>query len=514
MPKLISRCLCALLLISLIACSGQVTMPAEPDYYPTQSWRSSSPEAQGFDSGMLLQILGLIRSQKLNMHSVLVIRNGYIVTEVYYPPYATDIRHTIESNTKSIIGTLIGIAIEQGKIRNVDQKLVDFFPDQTIQNLDEQKKAITLKHLLSMTAGLDCQDQTPAATGMYQTQTWVQYLLDLPMKSAPGKDWVYCSGAAHLLSAVLQKATGMDARTFANQYLFALLGIANVSEIDWGTDAQGVTNGITGLHLTPRELAKYGLLLLNKGRWEGRQVVPARWVDVSTGEQASINPEDTLGGLERSFGYLVTVFPIQKFYGFVGIAGQELFVLPKQNLIVVFNASLEVGQETILLKLTNENLRQAVKSDIPLPDNSANTAQLEKLILDASGTEQPIVTAPDIARQVSGKTYQVEQNQLGWTDITFFFEPDAVDAVIRMSGSPDYRIGLDNQFRLTEVPDGRPVGFLGRWEPGDTLWLKYITLGEFTEIEARFRFSGQEMTIILQYLNYADQYLVLKGKQK
>ena len=172
------------------------------------------------------------------------------------------------------MGALVGMAIDQGRLKSVDQTLVDYFPERTIQNLDEQKKAITLHNLLSMTPGLSCQDLSSDGQGMYQAKDWIQYLLDLPVSDPPGSRWIYCSGAAHLLSAILQDATGMDARTYANTYLFKPLGIPEVAERDWNTDPSGVTNGIVGLYLTPRDLAKVGYLYLKNGEWEGGRWCP------------------------------------------------------------------------------------------------------------------------------------------------------------------------------------------------------------------------------------------------
>ncbi len=146
------------------------------------------------DSDILAQMLEHIQKQGIRLHSLLIVRNGFLVTEVYYPPYGPQIRHGVASITKSVVGTLIGMAIDQGKIQGADQKLLEFFPGRDIQNLDEQKQSITLKNLLSMTPGLDCQDQTAPATGMYQAGSWVQYLLDLPVKTVPGRSGFIAAG--------------------------------------------------------------------------------------------------------------------------------------------------------------------------------------------------------------------------------------------------------------------------------------------------------------------------------
>jgi CubicO group peptidase (beta-lactamase class C family) len=247
------------------------------------------------DSAQLVGMFEYIDSHDIPLHSLLIVRNGYLVTEAYLHPYAPNDRHSVESMTKTIIGTLIGIAIDRGEIKSTKQKLIDFFPDRAIQNLDKEKKSMTLGNLLSMTSGLDCEDTT-ALDGVNRTNDWVQYFLDLPMSSKPGTNWTYCGGASHLASAVLQKEIHMDARTYANQNLFAPLGIPVISEEAWAPDPQGITNGIAGLYLTPRELARYGYLYLNKGEWAGQQQASAQWVERSTREQAYIGNEEYVGG--------------------------------------------------------------------------------------------------------------------------------------------------------------------------------------------------------------------------
>ncbi len=368
MRTIFYRSMLLFVLLFSVGCQGSPVSLSKPDvpkpaYWPTTEWKTSTPEEQGIDSGKLADLFTTIQYSQIKLHSLLIARNGYLVVDTYYPPYTPDIRHTVESNTKSIIGSLIGVAIAQGKIKSIDQKLVDFFPGRVINNLDEKKKAIRIKDLLSMQPGLDCADMTPAGDGMYQTQGWVQYLLDLPMKTEPGKQWVYCSGAVHLLSAVLEKATGMDARSYANQYLFPEMGIPTVEATDWGGDPQGITNGIAGLYLTPHELAKYGLLYLNQGNWDGKQVIPAQWVKDSTSEQAYIGKDEYAAGLDRRFGYLFSLFPDQKYYGYLGRAGQELYVLPEKNMVIVFTGSMAVGKEGDLLNLINDYILPAVKSD-------------------------------------------------------------------------------------------------------------------------------------------------------
>jgi CubicO group peptidase (beta-lactamase class C family) len=515
MKKFLIRSIIILSILITAGCQALVPDVKAPEPqladWPTQAWQTSTPEQQGMDSGKLADMFAAIQQQQLRLHSLLIVRNGYLVTEAYFDPYTADVRHTVESNTKSVIAALIGIAIDQGKIKSADEKMADFFPGRFMQNMDARKEAITLQDLLSMTPGLDCADGSPAASGMYQTKLWVQYLQDLPMTDAPGNKWIYCSGASHLLSAVLQEATGVDARSYANQYLFQPLGIAPVEVKDWGTDPEKISNGIAGLYLTPRELAKLGYLYLNRGSWAGKQVVSAAWMDAATREQAYIGPDPYVGGQDRRFGYMFSVFPQQKYYGYLGMAGQELFVLPEQNMVVVFTSSLPVGKEGDLLRFLNDYILPAAQSSQPLPASQAAYDRLASAIQAATGQRQAVPPLPQTALDISGKTYVFDQNPLGWKSIVFSFEPGSGEAVWKLDNQVDLRVGLDGLYRLTNVPDQKPVGVKAAWQNSQELIIYDLNLGEYSETVLTAAFQGDEVTISARSINFGEDPLTIHG---
>jgi CubicO group peptidase (beta-lactamase class C family) len=165
------------------------------------------------DSARLVEMLLRVKQNRLNLHSLLVIRNGYIVTEAYYHPNTPEQVHVMASVTKSVVGACLGIALEKGHLGGTEQKLLSFFEDRTIANRDANKEAITLAHLLSLTAGFDHDDFSASPDGiMEQSEDWVGFMLDRPMAAAPGSGFRYSSGSVHLLSAVLQRATGQSTR--------------------------------------------------------------------------------------------------------------------------------------------------------------------------------------------------------------------------------------------------------------------------------------------------------------
>jgi CubicO group peptidase (beta-lactamase class C family) len=249
------------------------------DYWPTQDWRSSTPEEQGMDSHRLALMLEAVKQERLPLHSLLVIRNGYLVSETYFPPYDENSREELYSCTKSFIATLVGIAIDQGYIDSVQQPVLDFFAERSFENRDAAKQAMTVEDLLTMRSGLDWEEGDPAYQAMYQSPDWVKFVLDKPMREQPGRQFNYCSGCSHVLSAIVQEQSGMNTRDFAQKELFEPLGITNMN---WSVDSTGIPIGGWGLQITPREMAKLGYLYLHNGTWGGQQIVSAGWVKSAT----------------------------------------------------------------------------------------------------------------------------------------------------------------------------------------------------------------------------------------
>jgi CubicO group peptidase (beta-lactamase class C family) len=309
--------------------------------WPTEGWQTSIPEEQGMDSGMLKEMQESIKRQRLGLHSLLVIRNGKIVSENYYGGYAASTRHELYSVTKSFTGTLVGIALDQGFIKSLDTPVLDFFPGVSFANPDPRKDAMTVEDLLTMRSGLDWEEGDPAYLALYDSPDWAKYMLDLPMATDPGRRFVYCSGCSHVLSSIVYWVTWQNVRKFADKNLLKPLGI---TDYGWETDNWGIHLGGWGMQLTPRDMAKLGYLYLNKGVWEGQQIVPASWI------AESVKPRvDTGGG--TWYGYQWWVFPEfpgteNGAYSALGHAGQAIFVVPELDLVVVTTAEIN-GHDSI-----------------------------------------------------------------------------------------------------------------------------------------------------------------------
>ncbi len=310
----------------------------EPDYWPTNGWLTSDPEDQGMNSTHIDVMDAFIQDGVDNwawpLHSFLVIRNGYIVYEFYNSPYDQETLHYLASASKTFTAALTGIALQEGIIESLDDTVVDIFDDHTIANMDTRKQAITIQHLLTMTPGLQW-DNNNGYVNMINSPDWVQHVLDLPMTDDPGVTWTYNSGASHLLSAIIQQLSGTTTLTFAENRLFETLGI---DDYLWETDPQGIPSGGAGMELAPRSMAKLGLLYLENGQWEGQQLLPADFVEASSQIQSHLTT-DQEGNPVSGYGYQTWIYPLIYAYGARGSGGQRILIAPDHEIVVVTTAA-------------------------------------------------------------------------------------------------------------------------------------------------------------------------------
>jgi len=314
-------------------------------YWPTQEWQVSPPEKQDVDSPTLDRITSYVQDSGLEVDSVIVIRHGYIVYEKYFrAPWNKDRIHNIYSCTKSVMGSLVGIAVQQGKIKSLNDKMLQYFPNRTIQNLDERKKSITLLNLMTMKGGFDWAERTypysdprnPWIQALRSNDT-IQFVLDTPMATQAGTVWAYNGGYSQIFSAIVTDKTGMNTMEFAKKNLFSPLGI---TKFIWRTDRQGLYDAGGGLSMTPRDMAKYGYLIMNKGMWDGKQIIPADFVAESIKTQTTFNANS-------GYGYESWwTIPLDGYYYAAGIRGQRIYVMEKQDMVVVTTGNLPEDSQT------------------------------------------------------------------------------------------------------------------------------------------------------------------------
>ena len=322
-------------------CNYEYTVPIKAD----DGWEISSLKEEGIDPGKINAVMrNILNANIRDIHSVLIVKNGKLVLEDYFYGYARHKTHQLASATKSITSILIGIARDQKKIPDIDKKIYEFFPAYEDINWDHPKKEIRLRHVLTMTAGLDWNawiypdsDPRDSTHAMTRSEDWIRFVLERKAIDTPGTRFVYNNGLTMLLGAILRNTTGVYADEFAQEYLWGPLGISDSS---WQKLPDGTLTTAWGLKLRPRDMAKIGYMMLKEGIWGGKQIVSPTWVKEST--KAHVQGDILIGS---GYGYqwwrgrtFTNNKDIEIFYA-AGRGGQYIFVCPAFDLVTVFTSN-------------------------------------------------------------------------------------------------------------------------------------------------------------------------------
>jgi CubicO group peptidase (beta-lactamase class C family) len=469
-----------------------------------EGWQTSSPEAQGMSSRQLADLVTFGIGN--GMDSALVVRHGRIVAEAYYAPFAPGLKHRIYSSTKSVIGSLVGIALKDGLLKSVDQPVLDFFPGREFAKLDERKKAMTLGHLLDMTSGLDWNEPLGSSTAwsfleMQRSADWVQFILDHAMAREPGAVFDYNSGNPHLLSAILSKVTGRSAADYAREKLFGPLGI---KDLQWRRDPQGVTAGGAGLYLQPRDMARLGQLWLHDGTWEGQRLLPPGWMNKV--RHAKVE----MGLPNLRYANLFWSMPTKDVFMAVGFHCQLIMVLPALDMVAVFtgamrysNAAGAPSSPEYSLGAMADRLKDAVKSDQTLPEDPEALALLaDKTKQVAQEARTQAAGSSPLAAAISGKIYRLQPNPLRYSAISPTFDDGAAayayDFEGQRLGGP---IGLDGLYGVGGRRVSGTSAAKGRWLDEKTFQLEVQTLGNDDAGIVTFTFDGKSVSVRVVTLN-------------
>jgi CubicO group peptidase (beta-lactamase class C family) len=493
------------------AAAGDGNIPV----WPAAEWQIATPEQEGMNSAELAKLVAF--GKQLRLDSLLIARHGRLVLDAYYAPYNAELPHVVNSTTKAVVGTLIAMLLKDGLLDSLDHPVLDLFAGREVANVDERKKAITIRHLLNMTSGLDWDEglgggKEQSLQDLGRSPDWVQYILDRPMAHAPGETFYYNSGGSHLLSAVITKLTGKSAADYANEKLFGPLGIAPPS---WRRDPQGLSTGGFGLWLKPRDMAKFGYLYLRGGTWRDQQLLPPDWIEAvnhpTTDMRTSFEP-----GLRYADQFWA--LPDRHMYMAVGYHCQVVMVLPDQDIVAVMTA-----RDFCPFRRLTETIVAAVASDSALPPAPGAAASLSAAISEAATETSSDPGVPsEIVSAVSGKTYDFPPNTLNFKSMALFlkdpdphvtwelYQADAPNGVVRTE-SP---IGLDGLYRMN-APKNPTAPFAyramkGAWRDGKTFVvdLQFIGMGE--ERRWGLTFDGERLTIKAKGRDGRD--VVIEGK--
>ena len=451
--------------ISVFLITGQKTVKEEWE------WEKTTPEEQGMDSQTILQFLEYVEANDLNLSSLLVMRNGKIVTEVYYPPYKQKDKKHLYSTTKSILSSLVGIALEEGYLESIDQPAADFFSESYTDDMDQRKKEITIEDLLMMASGYE---QRYLDYSNEPGSSLPEQIINRPLVNDPGKKYVYDDLNSHHLAAILAESIEGDLLEFAKNNLFTPVGIEGVKWINLSETrnlAGNYYSGAAGVYLTPREMAKFGQLFLDQGYWEGEEVVPKDWVEQSTSKHI-----ETFRGID-DYGY--HWWSTEGGYFSSGLGGQHIKVIPKLDLVVVTTGNINIEQEAFPLEI----LTYAVEEDLDPNPEAVN--DLEEKIDEIENPERKeVASLPEKAAKISGQKYELEDNDLGLETIEIAFESDSAKVTSEQQemGAQTIKIGLDNIYRQVELEESlyEPVTIAakGDWISNNRFQFEMIELGE------------------------------------
>ena len=473
-----------------------------PRHFPV-----STPEEQGMDSLLLAQAVDHFNrpenSDLYAIHSLTVIRHGHIVADVRFYPNQPDYVHGLASAAKVFLSTLIGIAIEKGYIENIHQRVLDFFPERSVANRNTWKETMTVQHLLTFTSGLGF-DDTVDTDGMWDSDDWIQFALDLEMSHEPGTWWNYHQPTAFLLSAIISQTTGSNLLAFARQHLFGPLGVV---ESYWTASPNGHNSGFNELYLTPHDFAKLGQLFLQGGAWNGERIISESWIE------EAISPQLLSNG-----GYMWAYYPERPeiFWG-GGAAGQRLVVSPTRDLVIALTGGGHAHEdvEAIYLDAVDNLVFPAVQSEGPLPDNPGGVADLNEAIARAESPPRdplPVDPLPQIAEDASGRTFFMHENPGGILTISLAFEADELRA--RMTATDEgvvdtdwiWVFGLDGIARCARGQREQLACGTGEWLDGSTVELIVDTLGlyEVFRLTVALSDGGDSLTVTVEDLHRFD----------
>jgi CubicO group peptidase (beta-lactamase class C family) len=484
-------------ILLLVALAGSLAVAAEPAQstgaapalrqWPTKAWIESSPEAQGVSSSDLADALDFARTSDINIHSLTVVRNGVIVLDAYFYPFVPAMRHDLASATKSVVSMLVGSATSDGYLGGLQQPVVSALPPTSTRRVDARVARIQIGDLLSMQSGLACgfKPGELELREMRSSSDWVANVLHLAPVAQPGTRFGYCSPNFHLLSAAIATTSRLTTLDYARAVLFAPLGI---DDVYWPADPMGLNHGWGDLQLRPRDMAKLGLLMLQSGRWEDKQVLPKTWIENSVAVRARVNDNEDYG-----LGWWLSR-RVPSLFEANGRGGQRISIVPNKNVVVVMTGGgFEPGD-------LGGYLLKALRADTPLPDDSNGRGRLAEALRSISTPPVPrAVAQSSVTKQVSGRIYTLQQNPIGVRSFAVEFS-DSAEAVLRLGLSDGtelvQRLGLDGLYRVAPDKSGALSAGRGDWLPDGRFRAEFNRLARINRFLFVIDFRGDDVTIV------------------
>ncbi|WP_373975309.1 serine hydrolase [Chitinibacter sp. SCUT-21] len=462
----------------------------------------ASPESQGFDSAKLANLVQVIEREGWAIDSVLLMRNGKVVLDSYFYPYAPNQLHDMRSVTKSVVSTLLGLSITQRKLSNLQQAVLPFYPARQRKEQDEDKKRLSLENLVDMRSGLQWNEwpytEDSTIYQMYRSQDQHQFVIGLPLVTKPGAVFNYNGGNMNLLSGVVEKAWGEPMAQVASKALFAKLGI---TDFRWASDPQGHTIGESALYLKPHDMARLGQFWLDDGVIAQERLLPTGWTSQLLAEGLP-----AVLGMQYRRGFWIS--PNQQTFQAQGRHGQMIVVAPQQKIVLVVTGKMSERKKEWydLYPLLTPSLSEGA-----LPENPAAQAKL-KAVTERIAQPKPDENTIKLGRQWLGKKWQLSDNPTGMTAFEITADPNDTGALLwrvdwqnkkslwnRSSGTNHWRVGLDGAYRFQRDPsaNGETLALRAKWLDPETLTLEaqYPTGGGVWEYQMQL--SGDTLSVEL-----------------
>jgi len=386
----------------------------------------STPEIQGISSEGIIRFLEAIEQSHQEFHSLMILRHGHVVAEAWWAPYSSEHRQQLYSLSKSFTGTAIGLAVSEG-LFTVDDPIIKFFPDILPDQISDNLAALKIKHLLSMSVG-HAKDSILILEASAPGVPWEKTFLSLPVVYKPGSQFMYNSGASFMLSAVIKKVTGLTAHEYLGPRLYKPLNITNTT---WGENCEGINMGASHLRMPTEDIAKFGQLYLQKGLWNGKQVISKEWVAAASSKQIENGRNDSSWGY--GYGYQFWLNPPGGFRA-DGAFGQYSMILPEQDAVVVITSESIETKKT--MQVVWDVLIPEMKNDPLSKNKTGNKLLLQKL--EALKYDPPKrATSSPITGKISGKDFILNENPFNAKAVSFRFTDDTCVFSLKEDGKPD-----------------------------------------------------------------------------
>lgn len=378
-----------------------------------QHLEHATPKSAGVPSKLILDFLNGCEANRVELHNVIIVKDGKIIFEGHAQPYAADIPHYVHSMTKAFTNTAAGIAYSQGLLK-LEDKVVSFFPEHVPEHLTEFQKEMTVKDLITMRSGMD-EDINGSEFRTIKT-SWIARYFKQPVVYKPGTHYFYCSGNTFMTSAIVQKVTGKTTHELINEYIVPELGMRPFT---WTKSPEGICSGNSGISICAEDIVRFGLLYLNHGCWNGKQVLSREWVDRSLGlvDPVERKPEDP------RYNYHWSQHISQDIYSADGFLGQFCTIVPKLNMVLAVTSATAANANIDMEDMLKKHLVDPLLAGVTVDDDWDDVLEKKGKYMNLTPNMPKLENEPVLTGY---RTYLMEPNEDGISKLVFRFDREHI----------------------------------------------------------------------------------------